>query len=77
MAADNPDAADRVEQEIRAAFLGLARNPGIGHTRHDLTAENWLFFSVRSLYQIVYDPNTQPLTILRVIRGGLDVANEL
>jgi toxin ParE1/3/4 len=77
IAADNPDAADRVEREIREAFARIAQHPGIGHTRRDLVADNSLFFTVRSVYQIVYDPTIDPLAILRVLRGGLDVTAQL
>jgi plasmid stabilization system protein ParE len=77
IAADNPDAADRIEKEIRDAFARIAQNPGIGHTRRDLVADQSLFFTVRSVYQVVYDPTIEPLAILRVLRGGLDVTAQL
>jgi plasmid stabilization system protein ParE len=77
IAADNPDAADRIEKEIRDAFARIAQNPGIGHARRDLVADQSLFFTVRSVYQVVYDPTIEPLAILRVLRGGLDVTAQL
>ncbi len=77
IANDNPDAADRVESEIRAAFPRVAERPDLGHARPDLVPDNSLFYTVRSKYQIIYDPDAQPLAILRVLRGGLDVADEL
>lgn len=77
IAGDNPDIADRIEQEIRATFARLAEHPHLGHTRHDLITDNSLFFTVRSVYQIIYEPNAEPLTILRVLRGGRDVRAEL
>jgi antitoxin ParD1/3/4/toxin ParE1/3/4 len=48
----NPDAADRIRDEIFAAFDKLARTPGIGHLRNDLAREPLLFWHVRS-YLIV------------------------
>ena len=77
IAIDNVQAADRVERDIRDMFPRLAEFPGMGHTRHDLVADDLLFVTVRSVYQIVYDPKVEPLTILRVLRGGLDVPTEL
>jgi plasmid stabilization system protein ParE len=77
IAADNPDAADRIEKEIRDSFARIAQNPRIGHARRDLVADQSLFFTVRSVYQIVYDPTIEPLAILRVLRGGLDVTDQL
>lgn len=77
IAGDDPDAADRIEKEIRDAFARIAQNPGIGHLRRDLVSDNCLFFTVWSVYQIVYDPAIEPLAILRVIRGGLDVIDQL
>ena len=37
IAADNPDAADRVIAEIIQAIDNLVRFPGVGHRRPDLT----------------------------------------
>jgi len=57
IAADNVDAADRLEQEIRNAVNLLAENPEIGHFRRDLTSKPVRFWPVRS-YLIIYDPAT-------------------
>ena len=53
IAADNPKAADHVENELFNAFEELARWPGKGHTRRDLTDRDVLFWPVRS-YLVVY-----------------------
>src|SRR5688500_14921257 len=48
--------ADRVEAVIREKILFLAKTPGAGHWRKDLTHEPVKFFSVYS-YLIVYRPS--------------------
>jgi toxin ParE1/3/4 len=52
--------ADRVESVIRDRITFLARNPGAGHWRKNLTDESVKFFPVYS-YLIVYKPDTKPL----------------
>ncbi len=49
----NPDAADRIRDEIFDAFHKLAETPGMGHFRGDLAAEPLRFWHVRS-YLIIY-----------------------
>src|SRR5690349_9787125 len=73
IAADNLDAADRVGQEIEQAVSMLARNPELGHSRRDLTSKPVRFWPVHS-YLIIYDPDTRPLEIVRVLSGYRDVA---
>ena len=65
-------AADRVEWAIRDKVAFLAANPGAGHRRQDLTAENVKFFPVFS-FLIVYRPETRPLQIVSIIHGRRDV----
>jgi antitoxin ParD1/3/4/toxin ParE1/3/4 len=62
------DTANRVEAELYAAFSNLARTPGQGHQRSDLTSHPVLFFTVYS-YMIVYRVGT-PLEIVRVLHGN-------
>jgi len=50
----------------------LGANPGIGHAREDLTHLPVKFWPVYS-YLIVYDPETRPVQILRVLHGMRDV----
>lgn len=68
--------ADRVESVIRDRFVFLAKNPGAGHWRKDLTDEGVKFFSVYS-YLIVYRPETQPLQIVAILHGSRDVESGL
>lgn len=44
----NLDTANRVEAELYGAFSDLARTPGQGHQRSDLTSHPVLFFTVYS-----------------------------
>ncbi len=60
--------ADRVETNIRDQIVSLARSPGIGHWRKDLTDEAVKFFPVYS-YLIVYRPDTKPLHVAAVLQG--------
>ena len=73
IADDDVEAADRVEQEIRQAILMLAANPALGHLRRDLTSKPVRFWSIYS-YLIVFDPETRPLEIVRILSGYRDVA---
>jgi antitoxin ParD1/3/4/toxin ParE1/3/4 len=64
--------ADRVESVIRERIVFLARTPGGGHWRKDLTGEPVKFFSVYS-YLIVYRPKTKPLQVVAILQGHRDV----
>ncbi len=70
--ADNPDAADRVVDELFAAFQQLAELPGQGHTRRDLTERDVRFWPVRS-YLVVYGDSTDPLQIVAILHGARDI----
>lgn len=73
IAQDNLDAADRVAQEIEQAVAMLGRNPKLGHHRRDLTSKPVRFWPIYS-YLIIYDPDTKPLEIVRILSGYRDVA---
>ena len=73
VAQDNVDAADRVEQEIQKSVTMLAANPKLGHLRRDLTSKPVRFWCVYS-YLVIYDPETQPLEVIRILSGYRDVA---
>ena len=68
----NPDAADRIRDEIFNAFDKLAQMPGMGHSRRDLAAEPLRFWPVRS-YLIIYRGEKRPIEIVRVLHGARDV----
>jgi antitoxin ParD1/3/4/toxin ParE1/3/4 len=77
IAADNPEAADRLEAEIYDACRRLAFRQDLGHFRRDLTDKPVRFFAVRRTYLVVYDPATEPLEVIRVLHGARDAAAEL
>ncbi|HEY4959931.1 MAG TPA: type II toxin-antitoxin system RelE/ParE family toxin [Terriglobales bacterium] len=64
--------ADRVESVILDKILYLARTPGAGHWRKDLTNEAVKVFPVYS-YLIVYRPETRPLQVVSILHGHRDV----
>jgi toxin ParE1/3/4 len=68
--------ADRVEAAIRDQIVSLAKSPGTGHWRKDLTDEAVKFFPVYS-YLIVYRPDTKPLHVVAILQGRRDVQRVL
>lgn len=72
IAVDSMDLANRIEDEFHALFASLARMPGQGHVRKDLTAKSVVFFPLYS-FLVVYQPETNPIRILAVVRGKRDV----
>jgi len=61
-----------LSEDIRAALKLLGNKPGVGHLREDLTVCPVKFWPIYS-YLIVYDPETKPVQILRVLHGMRDV----
>jgi len=68
IAPDNPDAADRVFEEIREAIRALLPFPQSGHRRPDLTSRPIRFQVVRD-FLVVYTPDENPLVVLAVLHG--------
>lgn len=66
----------KVVLALEDAFVLLASRPGIGHAREDLTERPLRFWSVYS-YLVVYDPASDPVTIITVLHGARDVAQIL
>jgi plasmid stabilization system protein ParE len=79
IAADNVEAADRVEEAIYDACLFLAKSPLRGHPRKDLSKLPVRFWTVLRYpkYVIIYDPADKPLNIIRIFHGARNVAREL
>ena len=77
IAADNPSAADRLETDIYTACDFLAKNPDLGHQRRDLTDEHVLFWKVRGWYLVIYQVDSQPLKIIRILHGARDATAEI
>ena len=76
IAQDSVDAALGVYDALEEAFELLAENPGIGHTRQDLTSRPVKFWSVFS-FLVVDDPDSRPVTIVAVLHGARDVERML
>jgi antitoxin ParD1/3/4 len=79
IAENNRDAADRVEIEIVATCRRLAKHPGIGSKRQDITALPVRFWTLPkfSNYVIVYRPDTAPLQVVAVLHGKRDLKKVL
>ena len=76
IANDNIEAADRVLDALDNAMIKLAKNPGIGHRRDELTDKRHRLLLVYS-YLIVYRHETKPLQIIRVLHAARDVQSIL
>ena len=72
IAQDGIDAADGWVSKLFDAFDSLARNPGIGHKREDLTAYPVLFWPVGA-YLIIYRAQTSFIEIVAVTQGPRDI----
>jgi antitoxin ParD1/3/4/toxin ParE1/3/4 len=76
IAQDNIDAADRWIGKLFDAFDALARNPGMGHMREDLTAYPVLFWPVGA-YLILYRVQKEFIEIVAVTQGARDIPSFL
>ena len=72
IAQDNVDAADRWIGKLFDAFDALALNPGMGHTRNDLTSYPVLFWPVDA-YLIIYRVQLQSIEMVAVSQGARDI----
>ena len=70
------ETANRIESAIRDRIVLLARTPGAGHWRRDLTEQAVKFFSIYS-YLIVYRPETKPLQVVSILHSHRDVGKIL
>lgn len=76
LAPRNPDASERMRERLLAAIRKIAESPELGHARPDLTERPLLFWSVAP-YLIVYEPESRPLRIVRVVHAAQDVSRLL
>lgn len=76
IAQDNIDAADRWINKLFNAFESLARSPGMGHTRKDLTEHEVLFWPVAA-YLIIYRKHARQIEIVAVTQGARDIPSFL
>jgi len=72
IAADSVDAADRLTAKLMDAFEALARHPGMGHKRNDLTDYPVLFWPVGN-YLVVYRTERSRVEIVAVVHGARDI----
>ena len=75
--ADNPEAADRVQEAIFDSFTLLARSPILGRERHFRRRKNirsWVVTNFRN-YVIFYRelPDGSGVEIVRVLHGARDL----
>jgi plasmid stabilization system protein ParE len=79
IAADNLAAADRVEEAVFRTGTFLADSPHAERTRTDLTALPLRFWVVQPYadYLIVYDSETKPLQIIRILHAARDLPTVL
>ena len=66
-----------VLNSIVAAFQALARTPGQGHRREDLTVRDELRFWTVFSYLVVYRIDKRPLVIIAILHGKRNVENFL
>lgn len=66
--------AELVMEEFRETFLLLARQPGMGHAREDLTPDPALRFWPVFSYIVAYAPDERPLGIVSIVHGARDPA---
>jgi len=79
IARDNPAAADRVEEAALRACDFLADSPMAGQIRGELTPLPVRFWVVQPYpsYLIVYDPESEPLRVIRILHSARDVSTAL
>ena len=76
IARDSVDAADRWISRLFTTFTTLARNPGVGHKRPDLTKHAVLFWPVEA-YVILYRVRNKRVEIVGVTQGARDIPSFL
>jgi len=72
IAADSVKAADKLIAEIFEAFEKLARNPGIGHKREDLTKFPVRFWPLGN-YLIIHRAKASEVEIVAIVHAKRDI----
>jgi toxin ParE1/3/4 len=73
VAADNPDAAERLRSESYEALRRLGRSPGIGHFHEELLDRRYRFWNFYP-YVVCYVWQEKPIQIIAVVHGARDLA---
>lgn len=73
IAEEDPAAAKRQLTKFRQAFARLGRFPRLGHAREDVVTSSPVSFLPVGPYEVVYRPDTKPVTIVRVLHGGRNI----
>jgi antitoxin ParD1/3/4/toxin ParE1/3/4 len=73
---NGPIVARRIILELKTKLELLCEFPRMGRVRPDLTEENVFFFPFYS-WLIVYEPDTQPLMVVRLISSYRNPKNFL
>ena len=71
IAKDNPAAARRVVERLRAQARKLAATPGIGRSRRDLRPDLFSFPAGRHV--LFYRPQPGGIVLVRVLHGARDL----
>jgi toxin ParE1/3/4 len=74
IASDNPDAARNLIMSIRELVRKAAGQPGMGRRRDELVAG--MRSIVRGNYVIFYIVDSGELTVVRVLHGAQDIAED-
>ena len=77
VAADDVRAADRSIADIKSACGQIAEHPNLGGRHTQWTRKPVRFFLIRTNYWIVYDPESKPLEIMRIVHAARDIARIL
>ncbi len=72
IAQDSIDAADRLTAKLLDSFEALARHPGMGHKREDLTNHPVLFWPVGN-YLVIYQAERSPIEVVGIVYGTRDM----
>lgn len=70
------DVADKTIAQIQRGIAIVARTPGYGHRREDLTDRDLRVYRVGS-YLIVYRTDTKPLHVIRVVHASRNIKKML
>lgn len=73
IAADSPDAAERLRSEFYKGLQRLGRSPGIGHFHEELLDRRYRFWNFYP-YVVCYVWEAKPIQIIAVIHGARDLA---